>query len=49
MAPKVLVTSILPPQTQDRLLQQDFELDQWQQDANIPRDELLKRVKGKLK
>lgn len=46
MAPKVLVTRILPPQTQARLLEQDFDLFQWQQDCCIPRDVLLEKIKG---
>lgn len=46
MAPKVLVTRILPPQTQARLLEQDFDLFQWQQDCSIPRDVLLEKIKG---
>lgn len=47
MAPKVLVTRLLPPQTQARLIEQDFELIQWQEDSTIPRDILLEKVKGK--
>lgn len=47
MAPKVLVTRILPPKTQERLLQQNFELIQWQEDCTIPREVLLEKVKGK--
>ncbi|KAI8051926.1 D-isomer specific 2-hydroxyacid dehydrogenase [Gilbertella persicaria] len=43
---KVLVTRILPPQTQARLLKQDFELIQWEQDITIPRDVLLEKVQG---
>lgn len=43
---KVLVTRIIPPQTQARLLKQDFELIQWDQDSSIPRDVLLDKVKG---
>ncbi|KAG2236715.1 hypothetical protein INT48_000713 [Thamnidium elegans] len=46
MAPKVLVTRILPPQTQAHLLEQDFDLFQWQQDCCIPRDVLLEKIKG---
>lgn len=49
MAPRVLVTRILPPQTQARLLEQDFELVQWQKDEAIPRDILLEKVKGRRK
>lgn len=45
---KVLVTRILPPQTQERLLLQGFELTQWQEDSAIPRNELLEKVKGKF-
>lgn len=45
---KVLVTRILPPQTQERLLSQGFDLTQWQEDSAMPRNELLKKVKGKL-
>lgn len=43
---KVLVTRIIPPQTQARLLKQDFELIQWDQDSSIPRDVLLDKVQG---
>ncbi|KAG1462962.1 hypothetical protein G6F46_003131 [Rhizopus delemar] len=42
---KVLVTRILPPQTQERLLLQGFELTQWQEDSAIPRNELLEKLK----
>jgi hypothetical protein len=44
---KVLVTRILPPQTQARLLQQGLELTQWDKDCAIPRDQLLEKVQGK--
>lgn len=43
---KVLVTRIIPPQAQARLLEQDFELIQWDQDSSIPRNVLLEKVKG---
>ncbi|KAL9559364.1 hypothetical protein PS6_000831 [Mucor atramentarius] len=43
---KVLVTRIIPPQTQARLLEQDFELIQWDKDSSIPRDVLLEKVRG---
>ncbi|KAI9478832.1 MAG: D-isomer specific 2-hydroxyacid dehydrogenase [Benjaminiella poitrasii] len=43
---KVLVTRMLPPKTQARLLEQDIELIQWQEDCAIPRDVLLKKVQG---
>ncbi|KAG2209485.1 hypothetical protein INT47_008329 [Mucor saturninus] len=46
MSPKVLVTRILPPQAQSRLLEQDFDLYQWQEDACIPRHVLLEKIKG---
>lgn len=46
MIPKVLVTRQLPPETQARLLKQDFELIQWEKDEAIPRDILLDRIKG---
>ncbi|KAI8984279.1 D-isomer specific 2-hydroxyacid dehydrogenase [Mycotypha africana] len=46
MAPKVLVSRILPPQTQAKLLQQGFEMYQWQEDCAIPRNVLLEKVKG---
>jgi glyoxylate/hydroxypyruvate reductase len=46
MAPRVLITRVLPPKTQQRLLQQDFELVQWEQDCSIPREVLLEKVKG---
>jgi glyoxylate/hydroxypyruvate reductase len=48
MAPKVLVTRMLPPQTQARLSGQDFELIQWQEDSPIPRHVLLEQVQGKF-
>lgn len=48
MAPKLVVTRILPPDAQRRLEQLPFELVQWQQDCTMPRDELLQSVKGKL-
>lgn len=48
MAPKVLVTRVLPPKTQERLLQQDFELIQWEEDCSIPREVLLEKVKGTI-
>ena len=44
---KVVVTRILPPETQALLEAQHFDLVQWQQDCVMPRDELLKQVKGK--
>lgn len=46
MLPKVLVTRVLPPQAQARLLEQDFELVQWDQDVCIPRHVLLEKIKG---
>ncbi|KAI7895510.1 D-isomer specific 2-hydroxyacid dehydrogenase [Mucor mucedo] len=46
MSPKVLVTRILPPQAQSRLLEQDFDLYQWQEDSCIPRHVLLEKIKG---
>lgn len=46
MSPKVLVTRVLPPQAQSRLLEQDFDLYQWQQDVCIPRHVLLEKIKG---
>lgn len=39
---------MLPPQTQARLLKQDFELIQWQEDSAIPRQVLLEKVQGKF-
>lgn len=44
---KVVATRILPPETQARLEAQNFDLVQWQQDCVMPREELLKQVKGK--
>lgn len=44
---RVLVTRILPPQTQARLVSQNFELIQWDQDSAMPRKELLEKVQGK--
>ncbi|CEG64002.1 hypothetical protein RMATCC62417_01050 [Rhizopus microsporus] len=43
---KVVVTRVLPPQTQARLLSQGFNIVQWQQDSAMPREELLKAVQG---
>ncbi|CDH56395.1 glyoxylate reductase hydroxypyruvate reductase [Lichtheimia corymbifera JMRC:FSU:9682] len=43
---KVVATRILPPETQARLEAQNFDLVQWQQDCVMPREELLKQVKG---
>ncbi|KAI7878471.1 hypothetical protein K492DRAFT_164887 [Lichtheimia hyalospora FSU 10163] len=43
---KVVATRILPPETQALLEAQHFDLVQWQQDCVMPRDELLKQVKG---
>ncbi|KAI8073190.1 D-isomer specific 2-hydroxyacid dehydrogenase [Gongronella butleri] len=43
---KVLVTRLLPPETQARLEQQEFELVQWKKDEAIPRATLLELVKG---
>lgn len=45
---KVVVTRVLPPQTQERLLSQGFNIVQWQQDSAMPREELLKAVQGKI-
>lgn len=44
---KVVVTRILPPESQALLEAQQFDLVQWQQDCVMPREELLKQVKGK--
>ncbi|KAI9317577.1 D-isomer specific 2-hydroxyacid dehydrogenase [Dichotomocladium elegans] len=46
LAPKVVVTRILPQHSQARLLAQDFDLIQWQEDRLMPREELLKEVRG---
>ncbi|KAL4211201.1 FtsJ-like methyltransferase-domain-containing protein [Rhizopus microsporus] len=43
---KVVVTRVLPPQTQARLLSLGFNIVQWQQDSAMPREELLKAVQG---
>ncbi|KAI8887723.1 hypothetical protein K501DRAFT_321232 [Backusella circina FSU 941] len=43
---KVLVTRILPPQTQARLKEQGFELTQWEKDCAMPREQLLEKVQG---
>ncbi|ORX55818.1 hypothetical protein DM01DRAFT_1304441 [Hesseltinella vesiculosa] len=43
---KILVTRLLPPETQARLEQQDVELIQWQHDQAMPRDTLLSWVQG---
>lgn len=48
MTPKVLVTRVLPPQTQARLLEQDFDLFQWEEDCCIPRQVLLEKITGTL-
>lgn len=46
LAPKVVATRVLPAQSQARLEAQDFNLTQWQQDSNMPRETLLKEVQG---
>ncbi|KAI9495311.1 hypothetical protein BDB00DRAFT_814098 [Zychaea mexicana] len=43
---RVVATRILPPQTQARLEDQNYDLVQWKEDTVMPRDELLKQVKG---
>lgn len=45
---KVVVTRILPPESQARLEAQNYDLVQWKEDSVMPRDELLKQVKGAL-
>lgn len=45
---KVVATRILPPESQALLEAQQFDLVQWQQDCVMPREELLKQVKGKV-
>lgn len=41
-----MLTRILPPESQALLEAQQFDLVQWQQDCVMPREELLKQVKG---
>ncbi|KAI9319096.1 D-isomer specific 2-hydroxyacid dehydrogenase [Dichotomocladium elegans] len=43
---KVFVTRLLPPETQARLESLPFQLTQWKEDRSIPREELIKQVKG---
>ena len=43
---KVVATRILPPEAQARLEAQNYDLVQWTQDTVMPREELLKQVKG---
>src|SRR3954451_12633846 len=47
MAPKVLLTSTLPPESQ-KLIEsvKDIELIQWKNENGIPREKLLELVKG---
>jgi hypothetical protein len=47
MSPRVVVTRRLPPQAQATLEKLDAEIYQWQEDSAIPRDVLLKEIKGK--
>lgn len=47
LAPKVVATRVLPPRSQARLLAQDFNLTQWQQDSAMPRDVLLQEARGR--
>lgn len=47
MSPRVVVTRRLPPQAQATLEKLDAEIYQWQEDSAIPRDVLLKQIKGK--
>ncbi|KAI7855184.1 D-isomer specific 2-hydroxyacid dehydrogenase [Circinella umbellata] len=46
MSFKVVATRILPPDSQARLEAQNYDLVQWKEDSVMPRDELLKQVKG---
>ncbi|CDS10528.1 hypothetical protein LRAMOSA03203 [Lichtheimia ramosa] len=46
LAPKVIATRVLPQQSQARLLSENLNLTQWQQDCLMPRAELLEKVKG---
>ncbi|KAJ2964974.1 hypothetical protein NQZ79_g81 [Umbelopsis isabellina] len=46
MSPRVVVTRRLPPQAQATLEKLDAEIYQWQEDSAIPRDVLLKEIKG---
>lgn len=48
LAPKVIATRVLPQQSQARLLSENFDLTQWQQDCLMPREELLEKVKGEV-
>ncbi|KAG2228073.1 hypothetical protein INT45_009119 [Circinella minor] len=45
---KVVATRILPPESQAHLEAQNYDLVQWKEDSVMPRDELLKQVKGAL-
>ncbi len=44
--PKIFITRNIPDQPLQRA-KQLFDVEQWEDDWNIPRDELLARVKGK--
>ncbi|KAI8142797.1 D-isomer specific 2-hydroxyacid dehydrogenase [Fennellomyces sp. T-0311] len=46
LAPKVVATRVLPQNAQAYLKKQDFDLTQWPEDSLMPRDLLLKEVKG---
>jgi hypothetical protein len=46
MTPRVVVTRILPPTAQAALEKIDAEIYQWQDDCTMPRETLLKEVKG---
>jgi hypothetical protein len=47
MAPKVLLTCILPPESQNLIESaKDIELIQWKSEDPIPREKLLELVKG---
>jgi glyoxylate/hydroxypyruvate reductase len=43
---KVLATRLLLKESQERLEKQGFDLIQWPQDSSMPRETLLKDIKG---
>jgi glyoxylate/hydroxypyruvate reductase len=46
MPPRVVVTRRLPPTAQAALEKLDADIYQWQEDCTMPRETLLKEVKG---
>lgn len=46
MPPRVVVTRRLPPTAQAALEKLNADIYQWQEDCTMPRETLLKEVKG---